>query len=163
MVEIAIKGLAELERALQQLPDKLERNVVRGALKAAGKPIADDAKARVAKISGDLRKSIRVSTRVVKGKPVAYVKAGSKEAFYAHMVEGGTTAHFIRPKHAKSLFIAGLMRTEVSHPGARKRPFLRPAMDTQSGAAVQAFAAHVRARLTKEGINVPESIPEDSE
>lgn len=163
MVDVQIKGLAELERALSELPAKIERNILRGALRAAAKPVADEARRVAARVSGDLQASIRVSSRVRAGRPVAFVKAGDKKAFYAHMVEGGTQAHFIKPKTAKSLFFAGIRKQVVNHPGARKRPFLRPALDVKAGAAVEAFAAHVRKRLTKHGINVPEPIQDDPE
>lgn len=42
------------------------------------------------------------------------------------------------------------------HPGARPKPFMRPAFDTQHRAAIEAAREYIRARLAiKHGINVP--------
>jgi len=109
--------------------------------------------------TGKLRDSIRVSVRIKGGVPVASVKAGGNEkgdAFYAHMIEFGTASHLIAPKSAKSLYIAGLFDEVVHHPGATAHPFMRPAFDGTSQAAIQAFAAQVRKRLTKQGIDTPD-------
>jgi len=38
----------------------------------------------------------------------------------------------------------------VEHPGAEQRPFMRPALDSASQAAVQATADYIRNRLAKE-------------
>ena len=58
MTDINIKGMAELKRALEQLPAKLEANVMRGAMRAGAKVIADAAKDNVHTVSGALAASI---------------------------------------------------------------------------------------------------------
>lgn len=160
--QITIKGLADLNKLLQELPVKIETNILRGGLRAGAKVIADEAKrlcpqsvpSTVAKkygaTPGELMRSIRVSMRSRRGIVQATVKAGNYKAFYAHMVEYGTAAHFIKPKNRKSLFIAGLFSEAVSHPGAQRKPFMRPAMDSKAQAAIQAMADYVRDRLPKE-------------
>lgn len=155
MADIKVKGLAELHQALQGLPGNIERNVLRGALRAAGNVIAAAARANVDRLAhptGVLKKSIRVSMRVRSraGWVNANVKAGDKVAYYAHMVEFGTARHWIKPKNRKSLFFAGLAREVVDHPGARARPFLRPAFDSQAATAMEAMADYIRNRLPKE-------------
>lgn len=152
MAELSIQGLADLHAALQQLPAKLEKNILRGALRAGAKVMADSAKANVPKKSGALRKSIRVSASSKRGRVSATVKAGDKTAYYAHMVEFGTAAHRITPKNAKALGTPGGPRESVQHPGAKPKPFMRPAFDGASEAAVQASAEYIRARLDKEAI-----------
>ncbi len=44
MNNINVRGLADLQKFLDQLPAKLETNVMRGALMAGLKPIEQDAK-----------------------------------------------------------------------------------------------------------------------
>lgn len=153
MAEFEIKGLAELHKTLQELPATIERNVLRGGLRAAGNVVRDEAK-RLAPPdqTGDLRKSIRVSMRVRSkaGWVNANVKAGDKKAWYARLVELGTARHWIRPKSKKSLFFAGLAREAVDHPGAKPKPFMRPAFDTKAQAAIEAMAEYIRQRLPKE-------------
>jgi HK97 gp10 family phage protein len=165
MLDVKIKGLAELEKALAELPDKIERNILRSALRTGAKVIEAEAKTQVPVRTGRLRDSIRVSVRLRGGKPVATITAGGRkkgQAWYAHLVEFGAKAHFIKPKKAKSLLIAGLLRDGVDHPGATKHPFMRPALDAAGAAAVRAFGEQVRRRLTKQGINTPELQANDS-
>lgn len=166
MLEVNVRGLADIERALQQLPDKLTRNVLRGALSAAARQIAEEARATAPRVTGELADSIRVSSRIVRGQPQASVKVGGRvrgkwTAFYAHMVERGTKAHEIRPKGAKSLFFAGITARLVNHPGARARRFLQQAADTRAAAAVEALKSYCRKRLAREGVDVPDPEPEE--
>lgn len=192
MIETKVNGLAELDQAMATLADKLQRNVVRGALRAGARVIADEAKrlcpvdaptsvnkARYGTRRGELRDSIRVSTKMQRGAPVVFVKAGNERAYYAQMVEFGTAAHLISVKDPpsrltrkgwKKVGIATLNRMikrgtlaiggkaigpAVHHPGANKHPFMRPALDAASAKAIEAYAAYIRKRLTKQGLDVP--------
>jgi len=160
MAEIRVKGLDELQKFLDQLPAKMEANVMRAALRAGAKPILAAAKdgvpigepsrkgAAVYKLyQGALRDSIRVSSRIDKrtGKVVASIKAGGKvrgtgaTVFYAHMVEFGTRPHSLA-KNGKG---------EINHPGVTPRPFMRTALDAQAPAAVVAAGEYIKKRLAK--------------
>lgn len=155
MAEIKIEGLAELHKLLQELPAKIEANALRGGMRAGAKVIEAEAKrlapvGRDPETAGDMRDSIRVSVRSRNGKVEATIKAGGKKAWYAHLVEFGTAAHLIRPKNRKSLFFASLAREQVNHPGAKKRPFMRPALDSKAQQSVQTLADYIRNRLPKE-------------
>lgn len=169
---IHVKGLSDLGAALDTLHNKLRDNIMRGALRAGCKVIQTQAKAicplegssayskykqTLGWTPGALMKSIRIGAKIKDGVVVATVKAGDKKAYYAHMVEFGTAAHWIRPKNGKSLVIAGLNKEAVYHPGARKNPFMRIAMDSQAQAAVERVGEYIRNRLTKEGIDIPDS------
>lgn len=159
---VEIKGMAELHKTLQELPAKIERNVLRGGLRAGAKvmeteaarlcpeglPTFDSVK-RGAR-QGELKRSIRVTMRASKGTVRAQLKAGNKIAWYAHLVEFGTARHWIKPKNRKSLFLAGLFKEVIDHPGARPKPFMRPAFDGKWRAAIDAMAGYVRDRLPKE-------------
>jgi HK97 gp10 family phage protein len=149
---VEIKGLAELHKTLQELPAKIERNVLRGGLRAGAKVLEEAARSQVPVKQGDLRKSIRVSMRVSSKTGIvrAQVKAGDKKAWYAHLVEFGTARHWIKPKNRKSLFVAGLFKEVIDHPGAKKKPFMRPAFDGKWRAAIDAMADYIRTRLPKE-------------
>ena len=151
MSEIEVTGLAGLQALLDELPARIEGNVVRGGLRAAAKVVEMEAK-RLCPVgkTGDLRNSIRVTLRSKHGHISATVKAGNAKAFYAHMVEFGTARHWIKPKNRKSLFVAGLLREAVDHPGAKKEPFMRPAIDGKADEAIDAMAAYLRDRIPKE-------------
>jgi len=159
MTNIKVKGLAELQTFLDQLPAKMEANVLRGALRAGAKPILGAAKSaapvgepsetnrkRYKLYAGALKDSIRISGRIDKrnGNVTASVKAGGKtksgaDVFYAHMVEFGTKPHVIG---------------DGTHPGVQAKPFMRPALDAQSGAAIVAVGEYIKKRLaTKNGLD----------
>ena len=148
--ELHVSGLSELDKLLKELPARIEGNIMRGAMRAGAKVFADRAKQMVPVKSGQLRDSIKVSTRSKRGRVSATVRAGGKKAFYAHMVEFGTARHFIKPRKRKSLFFAGIAREVVDHPGASPKPFMRPALDGGQVEAVNAAADYIRKRLAKE-------------
>lgn len=168
MLEINIQGLADLNKQLQELPAKIEANVLRGGLRAGAKVIEAEAKRLVPvgpprvtrtkngdvtlRKGGALRNSIRVSmrSRLKAGWLNVNIKAGDKDAWYAHLVEFGTARHWIKPKNRKSLFFAGLAKELVDHPGAKPKPFMRPAFDAKHRAALDAMADYIRTRLPKE-------------
>jgi HK97 gp10 family phage protein len=165
---VNVKGLADLQKFLDQLPVKLERNVMRSSMRQGAKLILNDAKARApvgppsAKnrrlyggYAGALRDSIRVGTSGRRGKVTAYIRAGGRNkktgatVFYAHFLEYGTKAHNIAAKVGGWLSFGGVFAKTVEHPGITARPFMRPALDTKGQAAVQAMAADMRAKLAK--------------
>lgn len=157
--DVQLAGLADLQAMLDQLPANIEKKLMRSALRAGQKVVLEQAKFSIHNVSGALAKSLRISTSARGGVVKATVKAGDKKAFYAHMVEFGTAAHFIKPKSAKSLFFAGVMKEGVDHPGARKSPFMRPALDAQASnesPAFQAVAAYLVPRITKELAKLPD-------
>lgn len=160
MLETQIDGLADLQKLLDQLPVKIEKKILRGALRAGQKVVLEQAKTHIHNVSGELAGSLRISTKAGKnGKISARVVAGNKTAYYAHMVEFGTAKHLIKPKNRKSLFIAGIMRELVHHPGSRKKPFMRPAADAaaqESSQAMEAFKDYMRSRLNKELDKLPD-------
>ncbi len=159
MTEFKVEGLAELQKMLDDLPANIEKNIMRGGLRAGAKVVQEEAQ-RVCpvgsgnlpkgEISGSLKNSIRISMKVRKGKVQAFVKAGDKVAFYAHMVEYGTASHLIKPRDRKSLFLAGLFKEVIKHPGATKKPFMRPALDNKAQDAIDTMADYIRERIPKE-------------
>jgi HK97 gp10 family phage protein len=134
MANVQIKGGEELAAALRDFPVKFEVKVMTAALREGAMEIESRAKLNVPVRTGKLRKSIKIRRRTNKrsGYINLLVTAGDRKkhgAFYAHMVEFGTQPHEIAPKTAKSLFIAGLLRQIVQHPGAKPSGFMRRAFD----------------------------------
>ena len=158
MSEIHVRGLSDLNKLLQELPVKIERNILRGALRAGAKVIQAEAKANVPVKNGILRESIRVTGRIRGRIVTASIKAGGKtksgDAWYARFVEFGTAAHLIQGKSGGWLSFGGLFTKSVQHPGAKPSPFMRPALDAKSQDAILAVGNYIKKRLmTKEGLN----------
>lgn len=157
-MEVEIQGLDQLYRLLQELPVRIEKNVLRGGLRAGAVVLREEAKRGVPVKSGALRDSIRVSTRSRRGIVSARISAGTRagvardrDAYYAHMVEFGTKPHIIRSRIAKALLLQkGRYIEGINHPGARRKPFMRPAFDHAWRKAVDRTAEYIRDRLPGE-------------
>lgn len=182
MSSVNIKGLAELKRALELLPAKIENNILRGALRAGCKVLANAAKQNIHNVSGDLAASMAYGVHRTKKDGTKLVGFVSNDLWYARMVELGTAAHWIRVKAEarpsrmtrrgeKKYGIATLNRmakrgslkvgghfigASQEHPGSKKKPFMRTALDQHGQAAVERVREYIRKRLAdKHGINVP--------
>lgn len=162
MRNINMTGGEELFKALQDLPVKLEKNIMRGAMRAGAKLMLADAKAKCpvsppsgtaskkygAK-EGELRDSLRISGGAKNGKVYAFVKAGNFKAYYAHMVEYGTAAHDEYAGAAHALILGGVFRKVVHHPGAAPHPFMRPAFYANAEKSTEEVGKYIGARLDK--------------
>lgn len=154
MAEIHVTGLADLQKMLDTLPAKIERNLMRGALRAGMNVVKPAAAAGVNSISGELARGLKVGTRAKGGVVYATLKAGGKHGYIARWVEYGTAAHTITAKDRKALSLGGVLFQSVQHPGARPKPFMRPALDQRANAAVVAAAEYMKERLaTKQGLD----------
>lgn len=153
--DLIISGGKKLDELLKTLAPKVQKNVMRSAARAGAVVYRDRVKELVPVHLGELKKSIRITTKSQKGIVSASLKAGNKKAWYAKLVEFGTRPHTIKPKDAKALEIGGVVVEQVEHPGAQQRPFMRPGADASHAAALAAVVSKLRERLTLAGLDVP--------
>ena len=148
------KGGKELQDYLNQLPAKIERNVMRSALRQGANVIRAEAQATVPVGKGDLRKSIKVKTRSKRGQVSATIET---KDFKAHWIEFGTQPHEIKPSKTGGVLAFGdTIAKSVNHPGTQPQPFMQPAVDSKTSEAVLAVGEQIRKVLaTKHGINTP--------
>lgn len=148
-----IRGGKELREALETLPKKLEKNIMRSAMRAGAKVIADEAKKNLD--DEWLRKTVKISTNSRNGQVTGKIKTIGKGAYVTRFIEFGTARHLIKPKNKKRLafraksgdyVVTGL----VSHTGMQGKPFLRPAMDSKSKEALNAIVNKIQSRLINE-------------
>lgn len=154
-----VKGLAELQKVLDTLPAKLEKSIMRGALRAGVRTIVPIAKSNIHNVSGELARTLdrkeAIGTKTRGGRVTARLRAGSglgakgtEPANLPIWLEFGTAAHRIVAGAGKRLFF-GIFAKSVRHPGARPRPFMRPALDAGAAGAVIAAANYIKDRLSK--------------
>ncbi|MCP4539820.1 MAG: hypothetical protein GY832_21995 [Chloroflexi bacterium] len=167
-ININLSGDVELQRMLNGIGDKVLKKVVRKAEAKAMMIVVQAAKANVrrhgstqgynklAKAIGRRTKLYRQSATMV---TVAGIrsKQGDKEfdpSRVGHLLEFGTAPHDITLK--KPLRLTGEAGTSgrtlpagfvIHHPGAEKKPFLRPAFDNNKGRIIGTFR-----RFIKDGI-----------
>lgn len=156
-----IQGGRELDDLLKTLAPKLQRNVSRAALRAGAVVLRDEIRRNAPVASGDLRRSVRVTSRARGTNVSASAKVGNRVAWYAHLAEFGTRPHVIKAPPGRGLNVNGQPRKEVDHPGIVGKPFIRPALDMKFPEVVRVVAAKYRERLTKEGLNTPAPAPVD--
>lgn len=171
-----VRGKSDVKRFIAQLPGNLERNVLRGAARAAGNVVAEEAKSR--SVSDEVSSAIKVATSSEDGRVIAKVQVKGKGSYLGPWLEYGTDPHFISVddsqrngmsvrrinQNAKdgSLVIGGkFVGATVFHPGARPHPFLRPALDIKENEAVAAAQAYINRRVASGDIESPDSLGDD--
>lgn len=160
-----IRGLADLYRNLETLPAKIEKNVGRSGIRAGMKVYKEEAAANIARNhsvrTGKMRDKLKVKTAVRDGAVIGRLVSTD---FKSYWVEYGTRAHVIAAPAQRFLRIGGIFVKQVMHPGARPKPFIRPALDTRKTEAVVAFANYIKTRLEKKhGLDSPDIMVEGDE
>lgn len=154
-ISMEVKGLSELNKALKELPDRIAKNVLRGAVNAGAAVIRQEAKANAPVYTGDvaqghpppgtLKKAISqaqarklsnqvqqtVHVGVRQGKSAKKTKKGALlDAYYWWFVENGTSK-------------------------MAARPFLRPAFEGKKTEAVKAIEEYLAKRIPQEVEKLP--------
>lgn len=112
-VNYSIEGARELEALLKTLGPNVARKVGVQAARAGAKPVLEEAKRRVPVDTGDLKSSLTIMTASKTRKDERAVLIGVRG-------EAGGRAHF----------------TEYGSAHSAAKPFMRPALDSQVGAAL---------------------------
>lgn len=164
-----IRGGAEFEAFIDRFPDKMIRNVMRGAHRAGAAPIRDEAKRRAPKRTGGLAKAIKTSApKVGDGYVTVSIKlyppskGGSYNWFlgliyeygsrgYTGKLRGGNRRRSDKMKSDGSTFY-GIYPDIAAHPA---EPFMRPALDTMAGAAINAIGEYCARRLSIGDLQAP--------
>jgi len=119
---------AEIKRKLRLLPDRIQKNVVTGATRAAAVAIQKEARQNVPVDSGTLKKAISVKKASRRNTEVGHIKFSvyvKPKAYYGSMVEFGTSK-------------------------MAAQPYMRPAFANSATKAVQAFQDYARLRVNRE-------------
>jgi phage gpG-like protein len=141
-----IKATVEISPSLQRLILQ-NKEIAPRAINRGMKYLAQETPKNVKKTissmglvrTGDLKKSI-------KGKTKRHKAIIGTDLYYAHMLEGGTKPHKIKPKNKQFLYISGRFVKEVNHPGIKAYKFLDTSVQKmeQSGELESLFARGVR-------------------
>ena len=154
-IEVELEGLDDFDRNLRGSEEIVNSNVLT-ALREVGRIFVPALQRNTPKKTGALRLSTRYQILGGAAKDMALtVRQGAKSAsgdFYGHYVRGGTRAHTIVPKKAKSLaFMMGdrlVFAQKVHHPGTKANPYhtrtirqLKPQIQEVFNAAGRKIAA----------------------
>ena len=121
---ITVQNLAALQRDFANITAKMQRGVLRDALRAAARPVVASAKLKVPVRTGALKRGIQQRVHVGSGTAEALIGFDRKQ-FYGKFVELG---------HSK---------------GMSARPFLRPALDESQSKIEEAFLAAIERGINR--------------
>lgn len=155
-VQVRVEGGESLLREMRALGIRVS-SAMRSAMRAGARVIQQ----RAEELAPSRRVRRRRATRTVASvrRDVVTIRvAPSKRRWYLRLVETGTRAHVIRARRGRVLVFQGRRGTVavqvVQHPGARARPWLRPAFEQQREAAVRAIADGLRAYIERKRAEV---------
>lgn len=171
MIDIQLRGFAELAAKLRDMPDNISRNALRSAVAAGAAVVRDEAKARIGtdpkidtgtlkrslyikqirELSGLTRQTFYVGARQGKRYAKMGKKGRSADAYYAKWVELG---HFTRAVKSSNRGQRNNAALEAAVRSGKVKwvpghPFLRPAFELKRGAAIDSIAAKLRERLER--------------
>ena len=146
---VHIEGLAELDRALRELPLRIANRGLRTSVYAGAKVIRDEARARAPKAAQSLGP---------KQPPPGTLKRSVIMKHIRELSSGGRQTFYVMVRHGKKYQKQGKRGTLSQDAwywrflefGTRKmaaRPFLRPALESRRREAVDAIKARLRQRI----------------
>ncbi len=149
---VQIKGLAELGRALRELPDRVAKNDLRGSVYAGAKVIRDEARLRAPRAAqslgpnqpppGTLKRSVIM-------KHVPELSGLTRQTFFVLVRHGKK----YRKQGKKGTLSQDAWYWRFIEFGTRKmraRPFLRPALEAKRREAAQAMKERLAERVERE-------------
>lgn len=163
-------NIPDFKRQLLALGQRMERNIVRRGLRAAGAVFRDEARRRApvlreprkGRVAGALKRAIQSagSRRSTRGKPeqIVYVKATRAQTkrgidpFYWRFLEGGWVPRGPGQKIRGGRRRRKLERDRLIAGGAQvvSYPFLKPAFEAVGSRALDAFTKAVEDGIAKE-------------
>lgn len=155
-----VEGLAELAKALRELPDKVAKNGLRVSVYAGAKVIRDEARLRAPKAAevlgpnqpppGTLRRSVIM-------KQIPELSSLTRQTFYVTVRHGKK----FRKQGKKGNLSQDAWYWRFVEFGTRKmraRPFLRPALEAKRREAVQAMKDKLSERVELEAKALAQSM-----
>lgn len=137
-LRVKITGIKDLQRKLAKMGFVAAQNAQETALAAGLKPIENEAKRRVHKVTSTLSRSIHTEVKSSQGRSEGRTGTNLEYAAMQEFGTAGLPGGVLRPKNAPYLVfeIGGqIVRTkEVSREG---HPYLRPAFDSKKKEAIE--------------------------
>lgn len=146
-ISVNFKGIKQFEKNIKALGGKVAKQVVKASLKKGGTVFIKQARSNLPPQYDTLKRSLKSAFRKPRNQFYQTLKIGFTtgknaryDGWYAHIVEGGSDAHTITSKTGK-IITAGddVFARKINHPGTRAYPFLRPAFENKSNAALVRF------------------------
>lgn len=158
MADLAhISGLSELEAALRELPDRIGKNVLRGAVSAGAAEIRVEAKNKAPVYTGDVSKGHPppgTLKRAIYQKQIRELSNDQTQVFFVGVRQG--KKYQKQGKKGNLSMDAFYWRwVELGSSARAAIPFLRPAFEAKKMAAVEAIKTYMANRIPAEVAKLP--------
>jgi HK97 gp10 family phage protein len=145
---VKVEGLRELNNALAELPKATSRNVVRRTLIKALTPMEQQAEALAPELTGELRETIDVSTKLSKRQMAAHkAETGSKAVRTAEGWRSDPKTEifmFMGPRSSSKSIVQ-----EFGSVHQAPKPYMRPAWDSGAMPALDTIKTEMWAEIDK--------------
>ena len=150
-VEVKIEGLAEIDRKLRLLPERIGRNAIRRALRKGANVVRDAARGNAAKIDDpETRENIAKNIAVQSGGS-RREKAAGGPMMRVGVMGGASSNRFSKDATGNPGGDTRHWRfVEFGTSKTRAQPFMRSAMASSAGKAFDAAAAAMEKEVDKE-------------
>ena len=158
-IDIAVIGDKELQRKLKALDEKMQKKIVRKALRQAAKPVLSAARLLCPENTGRLRASLKLKVRRQKrGVFGVEVITGTRQElgirandpyYYPAAVEFGHLVG-LRHRHREQKELRRLRKQGALVVGAH--PFLRPALEMNRSTGIAIAARVIASELKREAV-----------
>ena len=152
-----VSGLSELSAALRELPQRIGRNVLRGAVSAAAAEVRNEARTKAPVYTGDVSKGHPppgTLRRAIYQKQIRELSDNQTQVFFVGVRQG--------KKYQKQGKKGSLSQdayywrfVEFGTRTMAARPFLRPAFEASKMAAIERMKAYLIERIPREVGQLP--------
>lgn len=155
---VTIEGAEELRKLLGSLPIKLEKKVLRQALRKSGKTVVAEAKRNAPVKSGLLKRKITLRALKMRRRYMVGVKVtGTQDAPHAHLNEEGTQDRYTQPQYVKVAHHRYKGRKFKKITGGKRftgrmtaKPFMAPALESKTPEVLAILSKEIKAGVERE-------------
>lgn len=152
MSTVKIEGLAELQRRLKELPERIGTNVVRRSVYAAAALIRDDARQRAPEWHGDVSEGHPPPGTLKKAIYVKYISERSRNnrvVYFVGVRHGKKHQHVGKNDVSRDAYYWRWVEFQQGH-SPNSVAYMRPAFDAKQNAAVQIIKETLAAGISEE-------------
>jgi len=153
MSDVTILGMDAILKKLKVLPERVQKNVLVGAIRASAKPMIKEAKSLVPVDSGTLKKSIGIVKNRSKDRNIISFSVAPKSKAIHKALSKNKSPKWMVSKISgrRYLNIESYARTiEFGHGVKPAHPFMRPAFDKKGAETIDEAKKYMTKRIDKE-------------
>ncbi len=163
MLKVEVKGYLEAKKILDELPNNMQKRMLRSALRGSAKPMLQSARNKVPVRSGKLKKQLKTVSYRDRGAPRSEVSVAVKPVFGMNKRKGTVNEYYGKfihegtkdPRTSRNgkLMVFENERGEKvftrSTKGLRANPFLEKAYSESSSRTVEIFGDELAKSVSK--------------